>query len=91
MLNVQEQAVEVKECADVVSQLRRIGKGYPVFEYDQILLEKYGAKEEEEEETTSRCWLSSTHYLSAMPLLHACNTNTATVQYYNSVQCNFTS
>lgn len=44
---MQEQAVEVKECADVVTQLRRIGKGFPVFEYDHYLLKKFGAAEEE--------------------------------------------
>lgn len=37
---LQEQATEVKECADMVAQLRRIGKGFPVYEYDQALLKK---------------------------------------------------
>lgn len=37
---LQEQAQEVKDCADMVSNLRRIGKGFPVFDYDKTLAEK---------------------------------------------------
>ena len=45
--HAQEQALEVKECADMVSQLKRVGKGFPVFEYDKHLLAKM--KEEKAE------------------------------------------
>jgi ferritin len=37
---LQEQVIEVKDCADMVAQLRRVGKGFPVFEYDKYLTEK---------------------------------------------------
>ena len=33
------QAKEVKEVADYVAQLRRIGKGHGVFHFDQVMAE----------------------------------------------------
>lgn len=55
--------MEVKECADMVSQLRRIGKGYPVFQYDQYTtLSPY----------KSLCCMHSGHgFMLAVTLLHS--------------------
>lgn len=30
----------MKDCADMVSNLRRVGKGFPVFDYDRYLSDK---------------------------------------------------